>query len=225
VGADALLKGNLREALAHAQRSIELDESNADAHMLAGTVYLGFCSYSPQECRLSEAERHIRKAINVRKNFREATNTLGSILIHQHRYEEAIAVLKPLSGDILYATPENVWGNLGWAYLEKGDMDNAIEALRRAVASQPSFCWGNAKLALAYERKGDLKAALDSISAAVTTSRQECKTFADAYELRARILQKLGEHENARADLERCKQVGAGSSVGKRCSMSLGQSP
>jgi type IV pilus assembly protein PilF len=225
VAVDALLKGNLRAALAHAKKAVELDEKNADAQLLTATVYLGFCTYSPEECRLTEAERHARAALKVKPDFREAKNTLGSILIHQRRYDDAIAVLKALTDDMLYATPEIAWGNLGWAYLEKGDVEQAIAALRRSVAVQPQFCWGNQKLALAYEKKSDYRAAEKALSVAIDTNRPECKSFPDALESRARIRQKLGEGEAAREDLERCSKIGAGTPAGKRCTASLGQSP
>src|SRR5450432_2245323 len=52
LGVDALIKGNLRQALAHAKKAVELDDENYDAQLLCATVYLGFCTYSPDECRL-----------------------------------------------------------------------------------------------------------------------------------------------------------------------------
>lgn len=225
VAADALAKGNLRTALAHAKKAAALDEENADAHLLVATIFIGFCTYSPDECRLGEAEKAARLAVKHKENFREAKNTLGVILVHEKKYDEAIAVLKPLADDILYATPENAWGNLGWAHLEKGELDQAVDALRRAVAAQPAFCWGNTKLGLAYERKGDLRAAQQALSKAIETNRPECTAFPDALELRARVLSKLGEADGARADLERCSKVGAGSPAGQRCSASLGKTP
>jgi type IV pilus assembly protein PilF len=225
VAADALSKGNLRSALAHAKKAAELDEDNADAHLLVATVYIAFCSYSPDECRLGDAEKAARMAVKKKDPFREAQNTLGAILIHEKKYDEAIKVLQALTEDMLYATPENAWGNLGWAYLEKGELDRAVDALRRAVAAQPDFCWGNTKLGLAYEKKGDLRAAQQALSKAIDTSRPECNAFPDALELRARVLTKLGEEDGARADLERCSKVGAGSPAGQRCAASLGKTP
>lgn len=225
VAADALAKGNLRMALAHAKKAAELDEDNADAHLLVATVYIAFCTYSPDECRLGEAEKAARLAVKKKQGFREAQNTLGVILVHEKKYDDAIGVLRPLTEDMLYATPENAWGNLGWALLEKGDVDKAVDALRRSVAAQPDFCWGNTKLGLAYEKKGDLRAAQQALSKAIETNRPECSAFPDALEQRARILTKLGEGDSARADLERCSKVGAGSPSGLRCAASLGKAP
>jgi Tfp pilus assembly protein PilF len=221
VGVDALHKGNYRMALAEAKKSIDLDDSNADAQLLASTIYVAMCTYSPDECRLHEAEKHARQALKLRADFRAARNTLGSVLVNEKKYDEAITVLKPLTEDILYATPEVAWGNLGWAHLERGDLALAVDALRRAVALEPRFCWGNAKLALALEKKGDLKAAEQAVTSAIDTDLPQCKNFADAYEIRARILNTLGQSDGARADLELCSKVGAGTPVGRRCTASL----
>ena len=80
---ELLERGDPRGALAHAKKAVELDDENADAQHLAALIYLSFCAYSPDECRLAEAERHARAALSERKDYREAQNTLGVILIHQ----------------------------------------------------------------------------------------------------------------------------------------------
>ena len=102
-----------------------------------------------------------------RPDFREAKNTLAVVLINEHRYSDAIAVLKPLTEDILYQTPENAWGNLGWAYLQQGSFDLAIDALKRSVAAQPVFCVGSYRLGLAFEHKQELTSALDAFTRAL----------------------------------------------------------
>jgi len=225
LGVDAFSKNNLRAALAHAKKAVDLDEDNADAQLLAATVYLGFCAYSPDECRLSEAEKHARAALKAKADFREARNTLGSVLINEKKYDEAIATLKPLTDDMLYATPEIAWGNLGWAYLEKGDADQAIGALKRAVALQPAFCWGWAKLGLAFGKKADWAAAEKSFTSAIETDRPQCKGFADAFEGRAQARQKLNDAAGAREDFEKCKKLGEGTPSGRRCAGALGGTP
>lgn len=223
VAADALQKGNLRTALVHAKKAVELDDSNPQVQLMAATVYLAFCAYSPEECKASEAEKHAREALKLKKDFGAARNTLGVSLVHQRRFDDAITVLRPLTEDMVYATPELAWGNLGWAYLEKGDADQAIVSLKRAVALQPDFCLGNHRLGLAYEKKGDLPSAKKALSAALETNYPQCQSFPEALETRARVLGRLGDASGARADLERCVKSGGGTPTGKRCSAALGQ--
>jgi Tfp pilus assembly protein PilF len=206
-----------REALDHALEATRIDGKNADAAHLTALLYLYFCAAGPNECRLAEAERFARQAVRARKDFREAQNTLGVILIHEKRYDEAIAVLEPLSRDMLYTTPENAWGNLGWAHLEKGDVDNAIEALRRSVAAQPMFCVGRYRLGLAYERKGQNEAAAEALGEALATEADGCEKLQDAWAARGRVFARLGRGDAARADFERCVALDAENKTGAEC--------
>jgi type IV pilus assembly protein PilF len=214
-----------RGALEHVQKAIELNDQNADAFHFEALIYLYFCSASAFECHLSEAEAAARRAVKIRSDFREAQNTLGVILIQQKKYDGAIAVLQPLAADILYQTPWDAWGNLGLAYLEKGRIDDAIEALRRSIAGEPRFCVGNFRLGLAYEKKGDLSAAREAFSRALETDRPECQQLQDAFEARARVYSKSKNCDLARGDWEKCQRISMDSPAGQRCTASLKLSP
>ncbi|AUX21063.1 hypothetical protein SOCEGT47_015410 [Sorangium cellulosum] len=220
---DAFQNGRLREALAHVERSLSLDEDNADAAYLGAVVLLGFCASDARssDCRFDSAEKMARRALDANPEMRDAKNTLGVILVHQGRYDEAIAVLKPLTEDILYASPEKSWGNLGWAYLLEGRNDEAIDALRRAVAAQPLFCVGQYRLGLAYEKRGELDLAREAFTRAVETDQPECRRLQDAFDARARVAERKGLLDEARADLERCREIAATTPVGQRCAAQL----
>jgi Tfp pilus assembly protein PilF len=212
-----LRRGQVREALDHALKAIELDDENHEAFHLVALLYLDFCARSPAECRLAEAEKAAARALALKKDFREARNTLGVVLIHEKRPRDAISVLKPLSEDILYQTPEKAWGNLGWAYFEAGDLDRAIDALRRSIAAQPLFCVGSFRLALAYERRGELAPALAAYTRALETRSPECAQLQDALLGRARVAERLGQTDSIRADLERCVELSRTTETGKNC--------
>jgi type IV pilus assembly protein PilF len=216
-----LRRSSPREALEHALKAVELNEENADAAHLVALLYMDFCSRSPNECRLSEAEKHARLALKARADYREAINTLGVILIHEQRYAEAIKVLKPLTEDILYQTPENAWGNLGWAQLESGQTDAAIESLRRSIAAQPLFCVGLYRLGLAYEKRRDDTAAAESLTRALETQAPGCNALQEGFAARARIELRLGNQEAAQADLTRCLELSRKTNAGKECSSML----
>jgi type IV pilus assembly protein PilF len=219
---DAFQSARLREALDHVEKSLQLDD-NADAAYLGAVVLLQFCAQDEfsSDCRFKDAEKYAARALAAAPDHRDARNALGVILIHERRYEEAIAALKPLASDMLYLTPEKAWGNLGWAYLERGSVEEAIDALRRSVAAQPLFCVGFYRLGLAYEKKGDLALSREALSKAVDTERPECKRLQEAFSARARVLGKQGFKDEARADLERCREIGSSTSVGQRCSVEL----
>ncbi|NLE85467.1 MAG: tetratricopeptide repeat protein [Myxococcales bacterium] len=216
------VRGQPREALDHGLRAVELDPENADASHLVSLIYLDFCGQSAlDECHLDEAEKHARRAVALRPDFLEAQNTLAVILVHQQRYDDAIALLEPITANILYRTPEIAWGNLGWAYLESGRPKRAIPALRKAVAAQPLFCVGNYRLGLAHARVRELQQALEAFDRALETDAPGCAALQDAYLERARVHHALGELEHTRADLDRCLSLHKSTPVGKECSRML----
>lgn len=216
-----LRRSSPREALDHALKAVELNDENADAAHLVALLYMDFCSRSPQECRLGEAEKYARLALAAKSDYREAKNTLGVILIHQKRYADAISVLKPLTEDILYQTPENAWGNLGWAELEAGQLDASIESLRRSVAAQPLFCVGLYRLGVAYERRREDTLAAETLTRALETQAPGCNSLQEAYVARARIELRLGNSDSAKPDLERCVELSRKTDAGKECSSML----
>ncbi len=216
-----LRRNQPREALAHALKAVDLDDNDAEAAHLVALLYLDFCSRGPAECRLPEAEKNARLAMKDKPDFREAKNTLAVVLIHEKRYADAIAVLKPLTEDILYQTPENAWGNLGWAYLEQGSFDLAIDALKRSVAAQPLFCVGSFRLGLAFEHKQEFTSSLDALTRALETDAPGCNSLQDAFAARARVRMKLGDLPAARADLDHCVALSGKTETGKECSATL----
>ena len=212
-----LMRGQPRAALEHALRAVELDDENPDAHHLAALLFLDFCRLDARQCQLEQAEHHARRAVDSKPDFREAKNTLGVALIHRKKYTEAIAVLKPLSDDILYQTPENAWGNLGWAYLELGKLNAAVDALSRSVAVQPNFCVGHFRLGQAYERQQDDAGAIKAYTDALSVDNARCKSLQDAYFARGRVLTRLGQTEPALEDLHYCVSLDAATPTGQSC--------
>ncbi len=212
-----LNRNDVRGALAHALESVELDASNAEAAHLVALLYLDFCRRSATECHLDRAEHYARSALDSKEDFREARNTLGVVLIHRKKYPEAIGVLLPLSQDILYTTPENAWGNLGWAYLESGQLDQALGALRRSVAAQPKFCVGFFRLGLVYQRKGQRHQALNALTRALQASEPRCQRLQAAYGARAAVYLDLGDTTAAREDAKTCLALDASTREAHDC--------
>jgi Tfp pilus assembly protein PilF len=143
------------------------------------------------------------------------------VLVHEKRPDEATEVLEPLAHDMLYRSPEKAWGNLGWAYLEAGQADKAIPALKRAIAAQPLFCVGHYRLGLAYEQKGEYAAARQSFTRALSIEEGQCRRLQDAFWARARVQEKLGLRAEVAEDLQRCKELARSTAVGKSCARRL----
>lgn len=224
---DAFQRGQYRQALDHVEKALERDDANVDAAYLGGMIMLVFCAQddTSPDCRYERAEHYLRVALAADPEMRDAKNALGVVLVHQGRPDEAIEILAPLSKDMLYRSPEKAWGNLGWAYLEAGQIDEAIPALKRAVASQPLFCVGYYRLGLAYEKKGEYAAARQAFTRAVATEGGQCERLQAAFWGRARVESKLGRHAAVQKDLEKCRDLAAMTLVGKKCAARLEKGP
>jgi Tfp pilus assembly protein PilF len=218
-------KDQPRAALDHARRSVELDPDNAKSLYFASVVHLSFCSgpqgFGTPDCQLDVAEDYARRAVRADEAFRDAKNLLGQVLILRKKYEDAIAVLEPLTRDPAYQETHLAWGNLGWAQVQLGKVDDGIASLRNAV-TQPRFCVGHYRLGIAYEKKADWASAEASFSEALSVDSPDCKQLQDALEARARVRVKLGKLADARADFQACKDLYAESATGKQCAAMLG---
>jgi type IV pilus assembly protein PilF len=223
---DHFYKEQPRQALDHVRRAIDLDSENANALYFAATIHLYFCSgrleLSDPDCRLNDAETYAHKALQVNERFREARNTLGQIYILEKKYPEAIRILEPLTKDPAFESSFLAWGNLGWAQVLAGHLDQGIESLKSSI-TEPRFCVGHYRLGVAYEKKGDLGAAEASLTNAVSVDAPQCKNLQDAWEERARVRMQLGKLADARADFEKCRDIAADSRAGKACVEALGR--
>lgn len=228
VARDFFYRGQPRQALDHCRKAIQLDDENAKALYFASTIHLFFCSgkfdLRDPDCRLSDAESYVRRALKSDGNFREARNTLGQILILEGRYPEAIGVLVPLTKDPAFESSYLAWGNLGWAQVLAGRIDEGIESLKNSI-TEPRFCVGHYRLGVAYEKKGDLGAAEQSLTNALSVEAPECKGLQDAWAARARVRARLGKFADSRDDFEKCRALSTETLAGRTCTEGLARIP
>lgn len=220
VARDLYYKGQLRSALEHARKAVELDDDNAKALYFTGMLHLAFCTgvqgLKAADCQLAEAEKYARKALEQDGTFLDARNGLGQVLILENKDKEAIEVLKPLVANPAYVAVHLAWGNLGWAQVRTGAIDEGIASLKNAV-TQPKFCVGFYRLGVAYEKKGDLAQAESSLTEAVQVDSPDCQELQDAWYERGVVRMKLGKNADGCADLARCRELSADTDVGKQC--------
>jgi type IV pilus assembly protein PilF len=225
---DAFYRNDPRLALDHCRRAVEYDDQNAKALYFASAIHLFFCSGKLElrdpDCHLNEAEGYVRRALKVQDTFREAKNTLGQILILEGRYPEAISVLEPLTKDPAFESGYLAWGNLGWAQVKAGRIDQGIESLKNSI-TEPRFCVGLFRLGMAYETRGDLAAAEQSFTRALSVDAAECRGLQDAWAGRGRVRVKLGQIPDARGDFEKCRDLSAETETGKGCVENLARTP
>jgi Tfp pilus assembly protein PilF len=225
---DMFAKGQPRSALDHSLKAVEHNPDNARALFLTSAIYASFCNQDAglrgPDCNIEKAESFARRAAKADERFREAKNLLGQVLIWEKKFDEAIAVIEPLTRDPAYVEAHLAWGNLGWAQVQGGlaaaqqdKVLRGIESLRNAVALQPKFCVGHFRLGAAHEARSEWALADQSYSQALEVDAPECKNLQDAWEARARSREKLGKLDDARADYAHCREIAPDTRIGKAC--------
>lgn len=85
------------------------------------------------------AEQHFKKAVALRPDYIPAKNNLGSAYLKQKKWDPAIECFESITDELLYATPEKPYCNMGWAYLEKKEYRKAKENFKKALDIKPDF--------------------------------------------------------------------------------------
>lgn len=186
--------------------ALRLNPENADAHFLKGIVLLGLDDPAG-------AEKEFAEALRLRPDFLEARNNLGSALMAQGRYSEAIAALTPLTENPLYPTPAFAHGNIGWAWYKLGDLEKARRSIEMALFLNPKFCLGMNNLGLVYRDMGNTRSAREQFEKATKL----CPNYIEPWYHLGVLLQQVGETSAADAAFSRCTELGPETQIGKRC--------
>jgi type IV pilus assembly protein PilF len=209
---------NVPAAFEHLFKAVEIDRANPEPHQLLGNLYL-------LRGDLDDAERELRECKRLAEDnsaygvpfIAEVDNSLGVVLVHQKRYDEATVLLRSAASNILNRSPHLAWGNLGWAYNELGKYREAVEALSQAVRHQPRFCLGYYRLGQAELGLRDYERAEDALTRCLEVSDDACKNLQDAWHLRGEARAQLGLRQDAIADFERCVELSSDSPAGRAC--------
>lgn len=206
-------------AIRHLTRAVETNPENDNAHYLLGTIRLGRSEFD-------EAEKHLRAAISLRGRDRpaaraEALNSLGVLLIHRQQLDEAVELLEEAAGEVLNREPWLAQGNLGWAYIERGEYEKAVEILRRALFDQPRFCVGRYRLGEAYYQQESYESAEAQLRAVVEAEADGCAQLQEAHHLLGMTYLRLDRTDDARQSFTRCRDIDPESEIGTGCAETL----
>lgn len=147
------------------ERAIRHDESSARAYCCLGKIAWQF------DWQWSESERLLGKALALDRNDSEVLIAMSDFLAYQRRYDEALETAER-AGEI---NPFSPWIHalITQALYMGGQLEEAIEQGRRAVALAPNFGFSQFFLGLSLlqlERYGD---AIDQIRQAMAQSGRE----------------------------------------------------
>jgi type IV pilus biogenesis/stability protein PilW len=132
MGITHLDQRNLPMAMQELAKASELDPENAEVDMALGLVYQA-------RGDMSKAEEHLRRAIDKKPDYADARNNLGIVLAGRKAWNDAIREFEAAAANVMYATPERAYFNLGEAYRAKGDPANAEGAYRRAMRANEQY--------------------------------------------------------------------------------------
>lgn len=209
---------NIPAAFEHLFKARDLDPLNPEPHQLLGNLYLLRGDLSKAEEELREARKLAAQNPSYGPPFiAEVENSLGVVLVHQKRYDDAIAMLRETASNLLNRTPHLAWGNLGWAYYEKGQYTDAVAALTQSIRHQSRFCLGYYRLGQAYLALRDFEHAEESLTHCLEVPDEGCHNLQDAWHLRGQARARLGQREDAIGDFERCLELAASTPTGRAC--------
>lgn len=209
-----------------AQKALELDPDLAEAHVLLATIEREQWQWAEAEAEYkralnlnpNDAGAHIGlaewlmcqgrmdEALNWARRAREldpvgvAGVSIGWILFHARRYDEAIRELR----SELAVHPDDVWAQstLGFALMAKGQPEEASSILEQTMSLMKSSPGSLELLASAYARAGRRSEALRLIN---ELKRRRQKTYVPAGALINPYLA-LGDYEEAFVWFERAYQ-------------------
>jgi adenylate cyclase len=141
-----------------AQKALEMDDANIEAHIILGRIYL---MRNQDEKAVAELEK--AKAINP--NSTEVIHALGRHFLQTGRPHEAMSLFeKAVRLDPVHAQKSYV--NLGRTYRLLGKNEEAISVFKKAVHNQPEHVNPRLELIASYSASGkteEAKAEVDEV--------------------------------------------------------------
>ncbi len=234
LGADYFQKGMQRPALEELLKAVKLNPRNSDALHLLGILSLREAADSEgmidqQAClpkedaklmrqevdrHFREAEERFRKAVEVKPDFSDAWNSLAVVMLHFHRWDEAISATEKALSNAIYTQPWAAQGNLGWALFQKGDYLRAAKELREAIFANPQFCVGRYRLAKVFYEQKNLDGAMEQLTALAADPKCPIQ---EAYHLLGLTALKVNDREKSQAAFKRCVELAPKSCLAKEC--------
>ncbi|MCI5072447.1 tetratricopeptide repeat protein [bacterium] len=145
-------RGRVPEAIVNLEESLKENPKNSDAHNFYGLILF-------QSKRYEKAEKHFQKAVKINDKFADAHNNLCALYIDVNRFSKAQEHCKKAVSNLLYATPERAYYNLGRSYEKMAKDEIAIEYYEKAINSNPRFVLALDKLGAVHFKQQNYKKA------------------------------------------------------------------
>jgi type IV pilus assembly protein PilF len=190
--------------------SLQAVEDDPQTHFLAGLIFSG-------RGRHLDAISHYQRAIELKKDFYEAQNNLGTIYLTLEQWDQAIPVFEALSQNVLYPSPGLSHNNLGWAYYKKKNFQKAKAHFLSAIQLSPTLC-------PSYNNMGLTCMALEEFEPAVRYLKQaidRCPQYAEPYHHIGQIFFTLKRFDLSKKAFDKCSKLASESPIGLKCDQKL----
>lgn len=214
VGRNYLQGGQTQLAVEQFKKAINLDDKNYSAYKGLGIALTQLKNYK-------EAEKALRKCLEVNPDFADAHNDLGVTLMLEGRREDARKEWLAALESPFDPTPDQTAWNLANSYSEEGNHAEAARwfeaSLQRNANSVPSQL-GLASALLAQNRLDDAIGVLQKAAKARPADPTLMVNLGDAY-------YRAGRFAEARAQLDEAIKKDGSGPAGRRATEMLKQFP
>ena len=146
-GVKSIAEGRVSLGLAALRQAAEIEPQNALYRNAVGAVLLNIG-------RFPDAQVEFEKAVALDPTYADAFHNLGSAYAEQGKWDEAIGAYKKALAQTLYASPENTYNNLGYAYWALDRRKEAEDAFRAALQLEPKLVPSHFWLGVLLQKEG-----------------------------------------------------------------------
>ena len=163
----------------------------------------------------AEAEKYLKRALELRPSFHDAKLNLSAIYIQVGRYEEAVQLSTELLNDATFPIPWKALTNQGYAYYKLGKHQEARAALENALEYHERFWPALLDLAILDEDQGRKLEALEGYEQVLTLKPGPIAEAESHYRM-ATIYMSLGNRSKAMHHLSVASETRPSGVWGKR---------
>lgn len=160
LGTTLLADGNRQAALKTLLEAEAADPENENLQNAIGLTYTRF--EQPDKAAV-----HFKKALQIKPDFSDAMNNLGTVYAAQGKHSLAIELFTKAAADLMYPSRFFAYNNLGTVYLSLGQHEKALQAYRNAVELFPEYSNAYLNMGIAYEGLREWQHAIEAYKSSI----------------------------------------------------------
>jgi type IV pilus assembly protein PilF len=208
LGVDHLSHGRVALGLRELMSAERLDPNNARIQHALGDAYT-------RRDKMEEAERHLRRALELHPAYHDARLRLSNLYIHLQRYQEAIAETETLLDDPTFPGPWRALANQGWAEFRLGRRADARRDLELAREYNERYWPALLNLGILEAQEGHYPEAI-ALFEEMLELRPRASAVAEANYRLAEIYVSIGKRKRAVGHLKTAVAQAPGDLWGKK---------